>query len=83
MTKTTAKWGNMPKPDDRAYWLRVFAGQAMQGLLSNENTLRNFEQFSKTNERGVTGIVAESSMVYAIAMLDAIEAHDKEAGNAE
>lgn len=69
MTKTTAM-GHMPKPDDRAYWLRVFAGQAMQGILAGGDSVGIMEN-------------AAWSVRLAVALLDAIDAHEKEAGNAE
>lgn len=75
MTKTTAI-GHMPKPDDRAYWLRVFAGQAMQGMIANPETAKRWRENGKDY---LDESIASTAVRCASLLLSAIGDHEKEA----
>ena len=56
-----------------------FAGRAMQGLLSNPNTFKQFEDDGRYKEIGdITKVIALSSVMYADALIEELRKAAKE-----
>lgn len=64
------------KIESQAYWLRVFAGQAMQGMIANPVTKK---WWRKDGKDYLDETIAGTAVRCAKVLLDAIEDYEKEA----
>ena len=61
------------RDDDDAFWLRQYAGQAMQGLLANPNYTYMLENNPSFDADQIREIVATNSSGYAKALLEEVK----------